>query len=177
MVVAARMPARSDHCALLLAATVLVYGCSSPQPSAAATHDAPLTKPADDPPQFVRGSSGAADVATFVANEVQKAQASGHTLLVYVGASWCEPCQHFHQAVTTGQLDGLLHGVRLIEFDSDADKPSLSRAGYSSKLIPLIAVPNRDGTASERRIEGSIKGPDAVQTNLVPRLQTLLERR
>ena len=53
-------------------------------------------------------------------------------------------------------------------------RDALQRAGYISTLIPLFAFPNPDGTASERRIEGSIKGPDAVAQNLLPRLKALL---
>jgi hypothetical protein len=94
---------------------------------------------------------------------------------VYVGATWCEPCRRFHDALRAGELDGQLSGVRFLEYDSDVDRAALSGAGYVSKLIPLFNVPKPDGTASERRIEGSIKGPTAVRDNLLPRLKALLE--
>lgn len=146
------------------------FGCDSAHPAASDRHVAQAAAPV-----FVRGPTQGAPVAPFVAAEVKKAVRPG-AVLVYVGASWCEPCQHFHEAVTSGQLDTLLRGMRLIEFDSDADRASLSAAGYDSKLIPLLAVPKPDGTASERRIEGSIKGPDAVQLNMVPRIAALLQQ-
>jgi thiol-disulfide isomerase/thioredoxin len=125
-------------------------------------------------PAFLRGPSGGAAIAPFVAAELKKGRAEHYGVLVYVGATWCEPCQHFHEAVTAGELDTLLDGVRLVEFDLDADRDALGKAGYSSKLIPLFALPKADGTASEQRIEGSVKGPAAVEQNLMPRLQAFL---
>lgn len=72
-----------------------------------------------------------------------------------------------------GQLDAELGGLRLLELDHDRHLDALHRAGYRSELIPLFAVPNSDGTASGRKIEGSIKGDGAV-ANITPRLRGLL---
>lgn len=113
----------------------------------------------------------------FVSQQLQRATASGERVLVYVGATWCEPCQRFHHAVEQGELDGLLGATRLLEFDADRDGEALRNAGYVSRLIPLIAVPNLDGRASGRQLSGSIKGPNAVEKDLVPRLTALLEGR
>lgn len=125
-------------------------------------------------PVFVKGPSGGAPVAPFVAREVTEGQKGGFNVLVYVGATWCEPCQRFHAAAQAGEFDQILPGAHIVEFDLDADKDALSAAGYSSKLIPLFCVPKVDGTASDRRIEGSIKGPGAVDENLIPRLRAFL---
>lgn len=128
-------------------------------------------------PTFVTGPSGGAPIADFLRKQVEESRAERRKVLVYVGAPWCEPCQRFHRAATAGELDPLLAGTRIVEFDLDADKEALERAGYSSRLIPLFAVPRADGTCSERRIEGSVKGERAVQDDLVPRLRALLEER
>ena len=98
----------------------------------------------------------------------------GKQLVVYVGASWCEPCRRFHDAAVAGQLDTVFPGVRMLAFDADRDAQALAHAGYTSNLIPLFALPNPDGTASDRRIEGSIKGEGAVG-QIVPRLQQMLD--
>jgi thiol-disulfide isomerase/thioredoxin len=95
-------------------------------------------------------------------------------VLVYVGASWCEPCQHFHQAVEHGELNGSLNGLRFLEFDQDRDAAPLKVAGYVYQYIPVLALPDPDGRNHGRMITGSIKGPNAVQQDLVPRLQALL---
>jgi thiol-disulfide isomerase/thioredoxin len=124
----------------------------------------------EDKPVFVKGAT---PVAPFVA-EAQLA-AGDARLIVYVGASWCEPCQRFHHALQAGELDNALRGVRFVEYDSDVAKPELEAAGYRSRLIPLFAVPAEDGRASGRQQEGSIKGEGAVQ-NILPRLQEMLGR-
>jgi len=108
------------------------------------------------------------DVAPLVQKDMRRGR-----LLVYVGASWCEPCRRFHEAASAGKLDAQLGGLRLLEFDLDRDEARLRAAGYVSQLIPLFAVPGPDGRASGRQIEGSIKGDGAV-VQILPRLQALL---
>lgn len=153
-------PSRFFACAFVLAA----IGCSA----------APSKPP--PPPQLITGPNHDADLTPAIARERAAAEAQHERLLVYVGASWCEPCRRFHDALASGQLDTALRGVRFLEFDSDQAKEALARAGYSSKLIPLFAVPRADGTASEQRIEGSIKGESAVASNLLPRLRDMLAK-
>ncbi len=98
---------------------------------------------------------------------------NAHVLLVYVGATWCEPCQKFHHAVERGELDSTFPGLTLLEFDLDRDRERLAAAGFVSKYIPLFALPARDGTASGKQVEGGIKGDGAVAF-IVPRLAALL---
>lgn len=117
----------------------------------------------------------AGEVAPIVAAEYVRATADHKQLLVYVGASWCEPCRRFHDAAAAGQLDATFSNLRLLVFDLDRDGDALTRAGYTSALIPLFALPKPDGTASGRQIEGSIKGDGAV-AQITPRLQKLLEK-
>jgi thiol-disulfide isomerase/thioredoxin len=115
------------------------------------------------------------DVQETVARELARARGDGRRLLVYVGASWCEPCQRFHRAALAGQVDALFPGLRLLEFDLDRDRERLEKAGYASKMIPLFALPRLDGAASGEQIEGSIKGSGAVD-QIAPRLRALLEK-
>jgi thiol-disulfide isomerase/thioredoxin len=99
--------------------------------------------------------------------------ADGRTLLVYVGATWCEPCQRFHHAVDSGQLDASFPKLTFLAFDADKDGEALANGGYYSRLIPLIAIPNADGKASGRQIEGGIKG-DGTVAFITTKLQGLL---
>ena len=56
---------------------------------------------------------------------------------------------------------------------SQADAERMLLSGYESQFIPVFALPGPDGKATGKHIEGSVKGPGAVD-DLVPRLKTLL---
>jgi thiol-disulfide isomerase/thioredoxin len=126
------------------------------------------------PPSFLRYPGKAGAIEPWVQEQVELADAAHLRVLVYVGASWCEPCQRFHKAVAAGELNGALNGLRFLEFDQDRDANALKVAGYLYQFIPVLALPDPDGRNHGRMITGSIKGPNAVQENLVPRLQALL---
>lgn len=115
------------------------------------------------------------EVAPFLQGEVQRAKWDGRDLVVVVGAAWCEPCRRFHAAVKAGALNEAFPALRLIEFDLDRDQNRLARAGYSSGMIPLFALPRPDGSASGEQIQGSIKGRGAVD-QITPRLRALIEK-
>lgn len=118
----------------------------------------------------------AGPVAQMVAERLQTL-GKDRTLLVDVGATWCEPCRRLHDAARQGRLDREFPGLVLIEFDWDRDQDRLRAAGYDSKLLPLLAIPRSDGRMSERILTGSVKGEAAVDGNLVPRLHDLLAGR
>ncbi len=105
-------------------------------------------------------ASGTVDAV--VRDALAGARAESRTLVVYVGATWCEPCQNFHRAAARGDLDASFPHMTLLEFDLDRDRERLVSAGYVSKYIPLFALPGPDGAASGKQIEGGIKGDGAV---------------
>jgi hypothetical protein len=102
------------------------------------------------------------DVAPIVRGELEKAQHDGRRLVVYEGATWCQPCQQFHKAIERGDLDSAFPELTLLEFDADRDGERLLNAGYSSKYIPLLALPRADGSSSGQQVEGGVKGDGAV---------------
>jgi len=110
--------------------------------------------------RVVEAPEGSVDAV--VRDALGAAREGGRTLVVYVGATWCEPCQHFHHAAERGDLDAAFPHMTLLEFDLDRDRERLAAAGYVSKYIPLFALPGPDGAASGKQIEGGIKGDGAV---------------
>lgn len=139
-----------------LLASLLAAGCGVPTPRGI---------------DFVAAPAG--DVAPLVVRELARARRERRQLLVYLGATWCEPCRRFHQAASEHKLDRDFPSLRLLEFDDDRDAERLAAAGYAARLIPLFARPGDDGRASGRQIEGSIKGDGAVG-EIAPRLRALL---
>jgi hypothetical protein len=129
--------------------------------------------PAPAPHLRVQAAPSEGDVEPIVREELARAVVDRRRLVVYVGATWCEPCQRFHGAAQNGSLDGTFPDLTLLEFDLDRDGNRLASAGYVSKLIPLFALPAADGRASGKQIEGGIKGDGAVGY-ITPRLQALL---
>jgi len=175
--------------ARLVAITLVATGCdggrsSTPSSSAAASSSASAASasPAGSPPlvlspvggiRWSQAPAGILDASLSIREALTSANADGRTLLVYVGATWCEPCQRFHHAVEQGELDAAFPRLSVIAFDADRDAEALAAAGYFSRLIPLFAIPKSDGRASGKQIEGSVKGETAV-AEITPRLRGLL---
>ena len=114
------------------------------------------------------------DIAPYIASEVSRGARDRVPVLVYVGATWCEPCRDFHAAAMAGKLDAALGPLRLVEYDLDRDESQLAAIGYTSKLVPLFARPAADGKATGTQIEGVKKGRDYVE-QLTPRVRSLLD--
>ncbi|WP_437504498.1 TlpA family protein disulfide reductase [Sorangium sp. So ce1099] len=150
-----------------------LLGCSreeAPQPAAGSGSARPTALRADVEPAPASG-----EVPALVQEARDRARREGRELVVYVGASWCEPCTRFHDAVKAGQLDAAFPALRLLEFDLDRDRDRLAEAGYASEMIPLFVVPGKDGRGTPLRVEGSVKGERAVD-EIVPRLGAILAR-
>ncbi|MFI5300057.1 MAG: thioredoxin family protein [Polyangiales bacterium] len=116
----------------------------------------------------------ATDLAAWISGQERFARAEGERVVVYLGASWCEPCQRFHQAVEARELDDKLPRTRFLQFDAEAHGEALAAIGYTSKYVPLFAIPGDDGRGTGKQISGSIKGPGAAE-EIAPRLRALLE--
>ncbi len=148
---------------------VVALACAKSEPAAKAD------PPVDSPKKVLIVRAPADDVPTYVHGEILKAKSQNRKLLVYIGATWCEPCQRFHKAAEAGDLDAKFPDLTLVEFDLDRDGVRLGMAGYSPKYIPYFGVPTDDGRASGEGFSGSIKGEGAVG-DIVPRLEKLIGR-
>jgi hypothetical protein len=152
-----------------------LLACKGEPAEIASSGERPTTAAPRRLPVQVVVAPGGVDVVSFVREERTRATGQGRRLLVYVGATWCEPCRRFRQAAAHGDLDAPFPGLTFLEFDEDRDGARLSQAGYASQYIPLIAIPNADGTGSGKQIEGGIKGPGAVDV-ISEKLRTLLQQ-
>jgi thiol-disulfide isomerase/thioredoxin len=113
------------------------------------------------------------DVAALVRAARKTARAHGRSLLVYIGATWCEPCQRFHHAAEEGKLDDTFPTMSLLVFDLDADGNRLHAALYAPGYVPYFGVPDESGRATGKALAGSIKGEGAV-AQMTPRLLELV---
>jgi hypothetical protein len=162
-----REAARSDAAPLIAADT------AHPRPEAAAA-TAPPAK-GGGKVEWVDAPIPTTDAAAVIRREVARAKASGRSVIVEIGASYCEPCQRFHAAATRGELDAAFPTLTVVSFslDDEQTREAVAIAGYASSLIPLFALPKDDGTASGKQIQGSVHGTGSVD-EITPRLRTLI---
>ena len=124
--------------------------------------------------EIVRAAEGGEAVEAVVKREMDRAGKDGRNLVVYVGATWCEPCERFKEAAKRGELDGEFPTLRMLEFDRDRDEARLEKAGCISQLIPLFAKPTDAGRCDPKlRVMGGIKGPKTVR-HIADRLKRML---
>jgi thiol-disulfide isomerase/thioredoxin len=127
----------------VLAVCLLCAACSAREPPTSLGHVEVVAGPADG------------DLARWIGQVRRDLAARGRVPLVYEGATWCEPCKRFHDAVDAGKLDGAFPTLTLLEFDADRDGERLAAAGYAPKLIPYFAAPGAG-------VVGGVKGDGAV---------------
>jgi hypothetical protein len=157
-------------------AAVIAVACDSSSPPAAAggKPDASPAPAAAAGHVQLENATAAGDVEPLVRSALARATAAKRRLIVYAGATWCEPCQRFHHAAEQGELDAAFPDLNILVFDMDRDGERLASAGYVSKYIPLFALPAADGSSSGKQVEGGIKG-DAAVAYITPRLKGLLQ--
>jgi thiol-disulfide isomerase/thioredoxin len=125
--------------------------------------------------RFIDAPREPAIIEKLVLEQVAASKAVDRTLVVYAGASWCEPCRRFHEAADRGDLNAQFGDVDFLAFDVDIDNERLAYGNYDTATIPMIALPGEDGKASSKIMSGSVKGDGAVQ-EMTPRLKALLGR-
>jgi thiol-disulfide isomerase/thioredoxin len=145
---------------------LLLVGCTKSSTPAEAPIDPAATVRFITPPMD-------GDVAAIMSAQRAKSKGEGRQVLLYCGASWCEPCRYFHEAVDRGELIGKVGALDLVAFDAQVDAERMLMSGYESQFIPLFAAVGPDGKATGKKLEGSVKGSGAVD-DLVPRLKALL---
>ncbi len=142
---------------------MLALGCQPKPPAVNASR-----------PEIVTIGRTDESVTKQVEQALAEAKRDGRSLVVYVSATWCEPCVRFHEAVDAGKLDSSLPNLRLLEFDFDKHEERLAKAEYLQQDLPLFAVPNPDGTPTQRYVTGAAKGPKGL-AELTTKLQKMLE--
>lgn len=160
---------------LVSLASLAAMGCKT-EADAAPDRGVSAATPSPAPPKGkmrLMNAPADGDVDAIVRTAQATAMAERRRVVVYVGATWCEPCQRFHHAAERGELDAKFPDVDLLGFDLDHDAERLASAGYVSKLIPLFALPGPGGHASGKQVEGGIKGEGAVGF-IAPRLEKML---
>lgn len=133
-------------------------------PHATATSDIGVARVAPARTVRILQADPDADVTSLVRTRRLEAKAAGRTLVVYVGAGWCEPCRRFQAAIEAGKASGRLADVDLLAFDADRDGDRVTAAGYAPTSIPYVALAGPDGAPLETAAAG--KGSHAHEAVL-----------
>lgn len=128
---------------------------NSPPP---ASSPAPSKSPGEKLSVVTAAADG--DALSTIRTERLKAKADGRVLVVFVSASWCEPCKRMKEEIHAGRLDAQLGKTTLLAFDADKDGDRLGSAGYKYSFIPFVALPGADGHPVES-VEAKGKGSNA----------------
>jgi hypothetical protein len=147
--------------AILCLSLFLLGGCQEPHGGGAPRR-----------PELVPAADGPVDQVVRAA--LADAHHQGRRLVVYVSATWCQPCERFQAALRSGKLDPYFPDLRFLKFDHDHDVARLETAGYGGTYIPRFVVPAADGRGTAQRMEGGTKADDTVFTSIGPRLQAML---
>lgn len=89
------------------------------------------------------------DVISLIRARRLAARAEGRVLVVYAGATWCEPCKRF-RAGAVQRASGSFAKIDLLVFDADRDRDRLAAAGYVLTQVPFAALPGGDGAPAEK---------------------------
>lgn len=120
---------------------------SPPAPVACASAPAP---PASAPPpagaklRVIEAPVDEGALSTIRTARLQS-KATGRVLVVFVSATWCDPCKQLKAEIQAGRLDARLSKIDLFAFDADRDGDRLRAAGYSFAYVPFVALPGADG--------------------------------
>ncbi|MBL8601152.1 MAG: thioredoxin [Myxococcales bacterium] len=166
---------KSRGAAIASLGLLFAVGCTPTTPRAAPDAATPGAAAPVREPRVRFEVAGPGPLAPLVRAFSERARREGMTPLVYVGATWCEPCRYFHDAATRGGLDPALPPLALLELDLDRDGARIAEAGYASRMIPLFAVPGAEGRGTGLQIEGSIHGAGSP-AEITPRLRALIAR-
>jgi thiol-disulfide isomerase/thioredoxin len=153
----------------LLAFAFALVACHPSKDSAvivsedAAVAPAPPAPPApapSSPSLRVDEAPSDTDALTLIRTKRLQAKSEGRVLVVYVGATWCEPCKKLKAEIASGRLDRPLGRVTLLAFDADKDVDRLGAVGYTFKFVPFVALPGPDGRPADTQ-QASGKGGQA----------------
>jgi hypothetical protein len=133
----------------------LILGCSR---SRAVPDAAPppvpktMTSAASEAPKLrMFSAADDADALSTIRSARLRSKADARVLVVYVGATWCEPCKRFKNEVASGALDARLARVDMLAFDADRDLERLKAAGYTFHFVPFVALPAAHGGPAEQK--------------------------
>lgn len=98
----------------------------------------------------------------LLAGHARRAAGQGLRPVLYVGASWCQPCKLLAQHRDDPRVASALRGTYMVEIDfDDWTVAELGAAGYGVQAVPVFFAIGGAGEAAGPRLDGGAWGGDA----------------
>lgn len=141
-------------------ALLLALGCASPPPPQAAPK----------PPIHTSDLPDGSDVSAGLRGAVGEAERAGLKPVLYLGATWCQPCVAYERALFHPEMVAAHANVLLVKADFDRHGSALEAAGFVASGVPFWCHLDREGGNSGRCITGAAWGEDTPE-NMAPVLR------
>jgi thiol:disulfide interchange protein len=100
-------------------------------------------------------------LVTLLAEHARHAAEQGLRPVLYVGASWCQPCKLLLQHRDDPRVVNALRGTYTVEVDfDDWTVAELGASGYDVQAVPVLLAIGPDGKAAGPRLDGAAWGGD-----------------
>lgn len=151
---------------------LLASGCDSKAASEASpepSRSAAMT--AEKASSWVKVGSGGEALQSRLKAEVGKAAERRQKPILYIGATWCEPCAALKKYKSDPRMAEAFEGTYVIELDLDDWKlDELKALGLRAGVVPVFHALGADGRASGKTIDGGAWG-DNIPENMAPPLK------
>lgn len=151
---------------------LLASGCDSKAPTEASPEPSRSSSmTAEKASSWMKIGSGGEALESKLKAEVGKAAERRQKPVLYIGATWCEPCSALKKYKSDPRMAEAFQGTYVIELDLDDWKvDELKALGFRAGVVPVFHVLGADGRASGPTIDGGAWG-DNIPENMAPPLK------
>lgn len=140
---------------LVAMSAVWLPACREEPPAPGEATAAGATSDGASASRWIELEPASTGLAALLAGHAQRAGEQGLAPVLYVGASWCQPCKLLEQHRDDPQVARALRGTYTIELDfDDWTVAELSASGYEMQAVPVFFAIGADGKAAGPRLDG-----------------------
>jgi hypothetical protein len=164
---------------LCLALVLLGAGCQkkTPEPDAHALREPPRMPEPTVGHGFVLIEVNPTDgpLPAALQREAGKATQQHLKPFVYIGATWCAPCNAIKHNLDKPIMIDAFKGTYIMKLDFDAWEDKLPGAGLQHEAVPVFFALDASGKPTGRMIDGGAWGNDTPE-NIAPALKAFFSK-
>lgn len=123
---------------------------------------APARSHGDGGSRWIEQERSDTALGALLADHARRAAGQGLRPVLYVGATWCQPCKLLLEHRDDPRVAHALRGTYTVEIDfDDWTVAEMSAAGYGVQAVPMFFAIGADGKAAGPRLDGAAWGSDA----------------